>query len=40
MIIANQIYNEELDRENYYQEAMDGIFGEKNRELEKYKKGF
>jgi predicted transcriptional regulator len=27
----------ELDKENYYLEAMEGMFGEKDRELEKKK---
>jgi hypothetical protein len=37
-VAADEKTREELSRENYYQEAMKGIFGEKDRELEEAKR--
>jgi predicted RNase H-like nuclease (RuvC/YqgF family) len=39
-VAADEKTREELDRENYYQEALEGMFGEQNRKFEKQKKEF
>ena len=37
-VAADEKAREELDRENYYQDAMEGMFGEKNREIAEKKR--
>jgi len=39
-VAADKKTRDELDREEYYQQAMDGMFGEKDRKLAEYKVNF